>query len=59
MNTFIDKVLPVYEKVVHIAFGCACVRSFHVEQLTMVNCPIHGDPMISSTEELVPKQLAS
>lgn len=56
MNTLDAKVLPVYEKVVHIAFGCACVRSFHVEQLTLVKCPIHGDPIVASTEEWLPKR---
>lgn len=59
MNTLTDKVLPAYEKVVHIAFGCACVRTFHVEQLTLVKCPIHGDPIVSSTEEWVPKPAAA
>ena len=56
MNTLDDKVLPMYEKVVHIAFGCACVQTFRVEQLTLVKCPIHGDHIISTTEELVPKK---
>jgi hypothetical protein len=59
MNTLTDEVLPVFEKVVHIAFGCACVRTFHVEQLTLVRCPIHGDPIVSSTEELVEKTQAA
>ncbi len=54
MNTLTDKVLPAYEKVLHIAFGCGCVRSFHVKQMTDQNCLIHGDSMVSSTEELVP-----
>lgn len=44
------------EKVVHMAFACGCVRSFRVErQMTAQRCPVHGDHMVSSTEEQVPK----
>lgn len=59
MDTLNAKVIPMYEKVVHIAFGCACVRTFHVEQLTLVACPTHGDPVVSTTEELVRKPQAA
>jgi len=60
MNTLTDKVLPMYEKVIHIAFGCGCVRSFHVEhQMTTQRCITHGDPMISFTEEYQPKVVAA
>ena len=59
MNTLTDKVLPAYEKVLHIAFGCGCVRSFRVKQMTDQTCLIHGDRMVSSTEELVPRSAAA
>ena len=60
MCTLTDKVLPAEEKVTHIAFGCACVRTFHVEQLLLVTCPLHGDPIVSTTEEwILPQKLAS
>lgn len=52
MNAQNGKVLPKYETVIHIAFGCGCVRTFHVEQLTLVACPEHGDYITSTTEEL-------
>jgi hypothetical protein len=59
MNTLTGKVLPMYEKVVHIAFGCGCVRTFHVKhQMTAQRCPVHGDVMISSTEEYQERELA-
>lgn len=59
MNTQNGKVLPRYEKVIHIAFGCGCVRTFDTEQLTMVACPDHGDYIISTTEEMVRKPVAA
>jgi hypothetical protein len=59
MNTLAEKVLPMYEKVIHIAFGCGCVQSFHAKQLTLVKCPIHGDHILSTTEEWVPKAQAA
>lgn len=44
----------LYDKVIHIAYGCGCVESRHVEQSsTDSQCDAHGDPMISFTEELV------
>jgi hypothetical protein len=55
MNTLNAKPLPEYETMLHIAFGCGCVQTFHVEQLTLVECPIHGDRILSTTEELVRK----
>ena len=59
MSTLNGNVLPMYERVIHIAFGCACVRTFNVGELTMNKCPTHGDRMISTTEELVPKKVAA
>lgn len=56
MNTLIDNILPMYERVIHIAFGCGCVQSFAPDQVSMIKCPVHGDGMLSTTEELVPKQ---
>jgi hypothetical protein len=52
MNTLNAKV-KLMEKVIHIAFGCGCVRTFHVEQEhpDVVACPEHGDMILSSTEE--------
>jgi hypothetical protein len=51
MNTLTDKILPVYEKVIHIAFGCGCVQSYRPKQMTSQRCPIHGDTMVSSNQE--------
>jgi hypothetical protein len=59
MNTVTDKVLPAYEKVIHIAFGCGCVQSYRPKQMTSQRCPIHGDTMVSSNQELVPKAVAA
>jgi hypothetical protein len=55
MSTMTEKVLPLYEKVIHIAFGCGCVRTFLPHQMTAQQCPVHGDRMISSTEEFQKK----
>lgn len=56
MTALDGKVLPMHEKVIHIAFGCGCVRTFHVErQMTSQRCMQHGDAMISFTEEFHPK----
>lgn len=56
MATSNEKTLPDFEKVIHVAFGCGCVRTFHVEhQATEMRCIAHGDPQISFTEELRPK----
>lgn len=52
MNTLTDKVFPMYEKVIHIAFGCGCVQTFSPDQMTAQRCDLHGDHMISSTEEI-------
>ena len=47
----------MFEKVTHIAFGCGCVRTFHVKhQMPAQRCPKHGDCMVSTTEEVVRKQ---
>lgn len=52
MTALAAKILSMHEKVVHVAFGCGCVRTFHVEhQTTTHRCVTHGDPMISFTEE--------
>ena len=60
MNTLTGKVIPLFEKVIHVAFGCGCVQTFHVEhQVVMNRCPCHGDGPISSTEELVPRSQAA
>ena len=59
MNTLDDKVLPSYEKVIHIAFGCGCVQTFHPEQMTAQRCLSHGDHMISSTVEYQKKAEAA
>jgi hypothetical protein len=57
MNTVSGKVLPLYETVTHVAFGCGCVRTFHVEHPAdpVARCAEHGDTIISTTEELVRK----
>ena len=54
MNTESAKVLPMYEKVMHVAFGCGYVRTFHVEHPAdpVAQCKDHGDHIISTTEEL-------
>lgn len=60
MNTMTAKVIPMFEKVVHVAFGCGCVQTFHVKhQMTTNRCLLHGDPMTSFTEELQPKRVAA
>jgi len=59
MNTLLGKVLPLYEKVIYIAFGCGCVQTFHAKQMAAQRCPIHGDSMVSSTEEYQEKVAAA
>ena len=61
MNTPNGKVLPMFEKVTHVAFGCGCVQTFHVEHKAspISRCEQHGDGIISTTEELVRKQVAA
>lgn len=61
MNTLNGKVLPMYERVTHVAFGCACVRTFYSGQdaEAIDRCAIHGDRILSTTEELVRKQAAA
>jgi hypothetical protein len=60
MNTLNAKVLTLLEKVVHVAYECGCVRTFHVERnhLPRVQCATHGKPQISFTEEQVPRKAA-
>lgn len=60
MFTVDDKKMTLYEKVIHVAFACGCVRTFHVEhQATGTRCDKHGDHMISTTEEIRPLAEAS
>jgi hypothetical protein len=60
MFTVADKKMTFTEKVIHIAFACGCVRTFHVEhQATETRCAEHGDRMISTTEEVLPLDRAS
>jgi len=59
MNTVTEKISPMYDQVIHIAFGCACVRTFHVEQPTFIRCPVHGDSIISTTTEYLEKPVAA
>lgn len=60
MNTLNAKTLPEYVKVIHVAFGCGCVRTFHVEhQSKETRCVSHGDPQISFTEEYRPRGQAA
>lgn len=50
----------MFEKVVHVAYRCGCVRSFHVKhQRPEVRCPKHGDAQLSFTEERVPQKAAA
>ena len=56
MYTVTDKVLSLIEKVVHVAYGCGCVRTFHVEHQTPeMKCDKHDSAQISFTEECRPK----
>ena len=61
MNTLDDKKITEVEKVTHIAFGCGCVKTFHVEHPAeaYMRCVDHGDHMISSTQEYQPKRSAA
>lgn len=61
MMTLKDKYVTEVEKVTHVAFGCGCVRTFHVKHPAEANvrCAEHGDFPISTTEELVPKRSAA
>ena len=60
MNTLNGNVVPMYEKVIHVAFGCGCVHSFHVKRHDIFQkCPEHGDWMLSSTEEIREKVAAA
>jgi hypothetical protein len=60
MNAPSVKVVPLFEKVIHVAFGCGCVQTFHVErQVVMNRCPCHGDGPVSTTEESVPRLKAA
>ena len=56
---FADNVhnLAACEKVVHIAYDCSCVRTFHVEREVPAHvCPKHGKGQITFTVEyLKPK----
>lgn len=55
MCTLVDKTFTPTEKVVHVAYGCGCVRTFHVEhRLPDHLCSQHGDRQLSFTEEEVP-----
>jgi hypothetical protein len=58
MNTVTGNVLPICEIVTHVAFGCGCVRTFHADHPAdpVARCQTHGDTIISTTKELVPKQ---
>jgi hypothetical protein len=60
MNTRKGKVISLHEKVVHVAFACGCVRTFHVERNHMprTRCATHGDAQVSFTEEQVLKAAA-
>lgn len=60
MNTLDGKVLTLLEKVIHVAYSCGCVRTFHVERNHMprTKCATHGSDQISFTEERVPRQAA-
>ncbi len=66
MNTLPGNVFPMsvkrdkiaeYTKVTHVAFGCGCVRTFHVEHPAeaAIRCEKHGDHVVSTNQELVPK----
>lgn len=59
MNTLSVKI-PI-EKVVHVAYGCGCVRTFHVERNHMprTQCATHGDAQRAFTEEYLPKVQAA
>lgn len=61
MNTANGNVLTMYETVTHVAFGCGCVRTFHVDHPadTGDRCKEHGDTMVSTTQELVKRQSAA
>lgn len=60
MTTLNEKVFPTSEKVLHVAYTCGCVRSFHVEREPMdpfaTRCYTHGDGWTSFTEEYQPTQ---
>lgn len=56
MKPLNGKKVTEVEKVIHVAYGCGCVRTFHVKhQSSDTRCLIHGDPQISFTEEYQPK----
>jgi hypothetical protein len=47
------KIVPMYERVIHVAFGCGCTHTFHVKRQDIFQkCPDHGDWMIDSIEGL-------
>lgn len=47
-----------YERLVHVAYACGCVRTFHVEHNVVPDpqCAAHGDRYVCSTEESLPKE---
>lgn len=60
MNTLVANFLASMERVVHVAYGCGCLRTFHVERnhTPRTRCETHDSEQISFTEELVPRQAA-
>lgn len=61
MNTLAGNNLSLGEKVVHVAYGCGCVRTFHVERNHMprTQCATHGDKQTSFTEEHLKRRSAA
>lgn len=58
--TMEKKVVTMFEKVVHVAYGCGCVRTFHVKSFTpRVKCPVHHSEQISFTEEYHQRPVAA
>lgn len=52
MDTKTNK--DTHEKVIHVAYGCGCVQTFHVKRFTPdMRCATHGDHQLSFTEEWV------
>lgn len=46
--------ISTYERRIYAAFACGCVRQVDTKAAAAAKCPVHGETLVSVTEELVP-----